>query len=47
MIDFRIIRSDRYTREGHPKSRRKFGRRYITDDIITLCHTVKLIMVRQ
>lgn len=33
MIDFRIIRSDRYTREGRPKSRRKFGRRYITDDI--------------
>lgn len=33
MIDFRIIRSDRYCREGRPKCRKKFGRKLVSDDI--------------
>lgn len=33
MIDFRIVRSDRYCREGRPKCRKKFGRKLVSDDI--------------
>ena len=33
MIEFRTIRSDRYSREGRPKCRKKFGRKLVSSEI--------------